>query len=218
MTSRLLAFAVWAAVAASAMFWILRWVGGQAGSTTSAVTAAADAPRGDWARVFGVVAAPAADAPAVAQDPAAASRFKLLGVAAPRWASISVDGKPPSSLALGARIDGQWVVQGIQAKEVRLGPPGEAAVVTLTLAGLPPAATGTLPSVSANPGAAVASTSARGAVPPPVPVGVPADAMAPGPVIAPPVAPALPKAPGRASDGSEDDDGEPAPVLPTLTR
>jgi general secretion pathway protein C len=188
---------------------------------------AADTPRGDWSRLF-VMNAPAASASAsVAQDPAAAARFKLVGVAAPRWAVIGVDGKPPRSVAIGAVVDGSWVLQSVQAKEVAIGPRGEAAVVTLTLAGLPPAATGTLPPATSAFGAAAPLPPAAPTTPPmlpglgpgrPPPVSVTgalppvADAMAPSAVLPPP------KPVTNTDPPAESNTGEPPPAMPVLTR
>jgi hypothetical protein len=119
---------------------------------------------------------------------------------------------------VGAAIDGDWVVQKIQAKEVSIGPRGEGAVVTLALASLPPAATGTLPS-SGGAGNAVAPVVARPGfspapppqAPPPPPV---ADAMAPGAVL-----PAPPKLPGSMpGESNQDPNADAPPVMPTLSR
>jgi general secretion pathway protein C len=215
MRARLLAFVVWAVVAASAMFWILRMSGGGASAPSHAVSVSAtDVPRGDWSRLFPMNAAPAASAPVV-QDAAAASRFKLVGVAAPRWASIAVDGKPPRSVALGANVDGDWVVQTIATKEVAIGPRGQAAVFTLALAGLPPPATGTLPPAESTVGL---SPPPNRVAPPPPPVmapAVPPDAIAPGAVIPPP-----PKQPATngVEVGSEGNVEPPPPTMPVLTR
>jgi general secretion pathway protein C len=222
MSARLLAFVVWAAVAASAMFWILRMTGaGMAAPSQTASVAAADVPRGDWARLFPMNVQTAASAPVVVQDAAAASRFKLVGVAAPRWASISVDNKPPRSVALGATVDGDWVVQTIQAKEVAIGPRGDAPVFTLSLAGLPPPATGTLPMAgAASPGVAPPpGNSPLIGRPPlmappavsPTPMALPPDAMAPGAVLSPPK-------PGDAVPVPDPSAEQPPPQLPVLTR
>ena len=115
MTARLVAFVIWAAVAASAVFWALRLLvqSPSAPSHTVAVGAAA-APRGDLTRLFG--AAPVA-ANAMPVVPALAARFRLIGVAAPReggdrigLASIAIDGKPARSYAVGAPVDGDMVL------------------------------------------------------------------------------------------------------------
>ncbi len=221
MKARLLAFVVWAAVAASAMYWALRLAGGGIGVPSHAVSVAgADTPRGDWSRLFVMGAPPVATAAPV-QDAAAASRFKLVGVAAPRWAVIAVDGKPARSMAVGSVIDGEWVVQKIQSKEVAIGPRGEAAVVTLALASLPPASTGTLPvSGSAGP---VTSVGRPGFAPMPSPQPapvvanmqpVPPDAMAPSAILPPP--PKLPNS--TPGDANPDPNSDAPPVMPTLSR
>jgi general secretion pathway protein C len=215
MKARLLAFVVWAAVAASAMYWALRLAGGGIGAPSHTVSVAgADTPRGDWSRLFIMGAASAPSAEPV-QDAAAASRFKLVGVAAPRWAVIAVDGKPARSVAVGAAIDGDWVVQKIQAKEVAIGPRGEGAVVTLALASLPPAATGTLPPSGGVGNAAPPIVARPGFSPAPPPQAPPPpDAMAPGAVL-----PAPPKLPGSTpGESSQDPNADAPPVMPTLSR
>jgi general secretion pathway protein C len=175
MKLRLLAFVIWAAVAASAMFWALRLAATSpaAPAHTVAVVAAA-APRGDLTRLFG--AAPVrttAEAAAPVPSPLA-SRFRLLGVAAPRQggdrhglALIAVDGKPARSYAVGALIDGELVLQSVHPRGAKLGGRGAVAQVSLDLPALPAPATGSLssalpspvvaPAVAA-PGAGVAGT------------------------------------------------------------
>ena len=197
MRVRLVAFVIWAAVAASAMFWLLRLGASSpmAPAHTVAVGAAA-APRGDLTRLFGAApAAPAGGATAVAESPLS-SRFKLLGVAAPRQggdrtglALIAVDGKPARSYAVGAAVDGELVLQSVHARGARLGTTGAEPQVTLELPALPAPATGSLPPVGGSAG----SLPAMGAVPPvPVvaPPGVSAAAepqpLEPRPIMVPP--------------------------------
>lgn len=178
MRVRLVAFVIWAAVAASAMFWVLRLSASspKAPLHTVAVSAAA-APRGDLARLFGADAAAPVSGEAVAAESPLSSRFKLLGVAAPRQggdrtglALIAVDGKPARGYAVGAAVDGELVLQSVHARGARLGATGAAPQVTLELPALPPPATGSLPPAAGSAGAA----------PPP-------GAFAPAPVVAPPV-------------------------------
>jgi general secretion pathway protein C len=149
MTARLLAFVVWAAVAATAVFWALRLLVSAPPAPPHTVAAAdAGAARGDLARIFGAdpVAGPAPAAPAP-------SRFQLVGVVAPRpgaparvgVALIAVDDKPPRAYRVGAPIDDRLVVQAVQGRTVSLGPRGAPAEVQLELPALPEAATGTLP-------------------------------------------------------------------------
>ncbi|MEY4906581.1 MAG: hypothetical protein RL260_299 [Pseudomonadota bacterium] len=139
---------MWAALAGSLVFWGLRLFARPGAVPTQVQTVAIDqAVRGDVLRLLGAVA-PVGDA--AAPPPAAAARFKLVGAVAstgagPSWAVLSVDDQPARVVRLGASVDGQWVLQGVTAKGVSLGPAGAAAQLTLDLPQLPPPATGTLP-------------------------------------------------------------------------
>ncbi|WP_295524201.1 type II secretion system protein N [uncultured Pseudacidovorax sp.] len=114
---------LWAAAAASAVYWGLRL----AAPVDSALAPPVAVPAlgvdtGDVARAFGAVKV-AASAP---MAPDVASRFRLLGVAADRdgggVALIAVDGKPPRSYRAGAAFDGQLVLQSIDAAGAHIGP------------------------------------------------------------------------------------------------
>lgn len=181
MRVRLVAFVIWAAVAASAMFWVLRLSASSpaAPAHTVAVGAAA-APRGDLTRLFGAAPASPEGAVAVAESPLS-SRFKLLGVAAPRQggdrnglALIAVDDKPARGYAVGAAVDGELVLQSVHARGARLGAAGAAPQVTLELPALPAPTTGTLPPAGGPAGAR-----------PPIGVAPPVPVVAP-PGLAPP--------------------------------
>jgi general secretion pathway protein C len=191
MTARVTAFVVWAAVAASVMFWLLRLASTSPSAPPYTVTvAAAGAPRGDMARVLGAPPVSASAAPLPA-EPALAARFKLLGVAAPRQggdqvglALIAVDGKPARGYQVGATIDGALVLQSVHARGAALGAAGSPAQVTLELPALPAASTSPRP-----PGAAVALPPPVAGVPPPMPTmpptgASPAPAQAPVPIAA----------------------------------
>lgn len=167
MASRGLAFVIWAAVAASVVFWGLRLFvrAPQAPAHTAAVGADA-AVRADLTTLLGAEPAAASTAVAVAA-PAADSRFRLLGVVAERGrtgagagagagsgaasgrpfavqgvALIAVDGKPARAFRLGASVEGDTVLQGVSARGATLGPRGGAPSVTLEIPPLPAAATG----------------------------------------------------------------------------
>ena len=198
MKARLTAFVIWAAVAASAMFWILRL--GTSSPTAPAHTVsvgATTAPRGDLTRVFGAApVAVRADGNGAVQTPLS-SRFKLLGVAAPRQggdrtglALIAVDGKPARSYAVGVVVDGDMVLQSVHARGAKLGARGVPAQVSLDLPALPPAATGTL-----------ALAQAPATIGLPAPVGAAPGAAAPAPLPVP----------------GEPQQGEPIPVPPPVT-
>lgn len=161
---------MWAALAGSLVFWGLRLFARPGAVPPQVQTVAIDqAVRGDVLRLLGAVA-PVGDA--VAPPPAAAARFKLVGAVAstgagPSWVVLSVDDQPARVVRLGATVDGQWVLQGVTAKGVSLGPPGQPAQLTLDLPQLPPPATGTLPAAATvgalrPPGAAVGLPGATG--------------------------------------------------------
>ena len=174
MKLRVIAFVIWAAVAASAMFWALRLSASSpvAPAYTVAV-GAATTPRGDLTRLFGAAPVREAGGPAVVVQTPLSGRFRLLGVAAPRQggdrsglALIAVDGKPARSYAVGALVDGELVLQLVHARGAQLGAKGAPPQVTLDLPALPPAATGSLPPASAQPPSAGGPV-AFGAVAPP---------------------------------------------------
>lgn len=199
MNARPVAFLVWAAVAASAVFWLLRLTASSpvAPSHTVAVAAAA-LPRGDLNRVLG--APPVVAGPAQAQaEPALASRFKLVGVAAPReggdrfgLALIAVDGKPARSYKVGAPIDGDMVLQNVHPRGAALGARGAAPQVNLELPPLPAAATSARPPglLAGAPQGGFGGLSVPGSVPIatlPSPVaGVPQNSETQEPVLVPP--------------------------------
>lgn len=162
---------MWAALAASLVFWALRLgVGAQPAPAGLQTVAPDQSARGDILRLF--ANPPTAAAPA--QQVAAASRLKLLGVIAGAddgargWAVLSVDGRPARTLELGAVVDGDWVVQVVARRRVEIGPVGAPAVAVLELPPPAPAATGQLPGIAA--GAGTNAAVAMPVLPPPVDV------------------------------------------------
>lgn len=151
MTARWWALGVWAAVAATVVYWGLRLsAGGRPVPPQATVASSSANARGDLTRLFGVEVQPAVAAP-----PPAAARFQLLGVAAPRAegagarqgvALIAVDGKPARAYRVGAVIDGDNVLQSVRQRGAEIGPRDGATLVSLDLPPPAPAATGTLPS------------------------------------------------------------------------
>lgn len=216
MSTRLFAFAIWAAVAASLMFWGLRLL--VSGPVAPSYTVSAVDPqgvRGDLARVFGSSATPESVA---AAPPAAASRFKLMGVAAPRdalvaggLALISVDGKPARAIPVGRTIDDGWVLQSVNKRGARLSSNLGASTLDLEVPLLPTASRGALPPVGNT-----IEGPTSGAVPPAAPAALPrvptagaaavngaqpaAGALGSRPVTASPVIPAG-AMPGGAANG-----------------
>lgn len=151
MLARIAAFAIWALVAATAVFWALRlFVAAPSAPAYAATVGESTAQRADLGRLLGVtpreVAAPAA-------APELASRFKLLGVMAARppatsgFATIAVDGRPARTVAVGMVLDGDLVLQAVSLRSAAIGPRQGAAALTLEVPPLPSAATGSLPPV-----------------------------------------------------------------------
>lgn len=147
MTLRLLSFAVWALVSASAVFWGTRLLAKPAPAPAHAVTAGQTlaSASADLSRVLGVtrVDQPASATPEVA---ALSSRFKLVGVVAAKsspsqsgLALIAVDGKPPRPVGLGGVVDGSLVLQAVKHRRAEIGPEGGDASVTLELPAVPEA-------------------------------------------------------------------------------
>lgn len=152
MNARPIAFVVWAAVAASAVFWLLRLTAGSPSAPPHTVAVStAQTPRGDWSRVLGTPPPPAAT-PGVPSESALASRFRLLGVAAPReggersgLALIAVDGKPARGFKVGSAVDGEIVLQSVHPRGAALGSRDAPPQVRLELPPLPAAATSNRP-------------------------------------------------------------------------
>src|ERR1700712_534020 len=186
MLSRLSAFVIWALVAGTVVFWGLRLlVRAPAAPERTVVVADANAARGDLSRLLG--SAPVAGAAAVPVADAN-SRFKLLGIMAPKDAPeavaghgvalIAIDGKSPRAYVVGASVDGDLMLQSVSLRTVSIGSGQGPAAITLELAPPISAAIGRLPAGGPTPAQAPF-------VPPPVapqvaPVIVPQPSAVPG--------------------------------------
>lgn len=160
------------------VFWALRLFVQAPDVAATAVAVDDGAPRrGELSRLLGAEPVAAAAAP-----PAAASRFKLVGVVAPRQsgaggsdkrvgvALISVDDKPPRPYRIGARIDGETVLQAVGPRSASIGNAGEgAASVVLDIPPLPAPATGSLVALPIDNSAYTPSSDSETPVPVPVP-------------------------------------------------
>jgi len=155
MTARWSAFGLWAAVAASVVFWAFKlFVPAAPAPAHATVAATAASPRGDLRRLFGTD--PVAE---VAAAPPPSSRFQLIGVVAPRGeataheglALIAVDGKPPKTFRVGAVVEGSTVLQAVRPRGATLGARDGVASVSLDIPPPLPAATGALPAAGQAP-------------------------------------------------------------------
>ena len=145
MTSRLLSLFIWLLVAASAAYWGLRlWVKPQPVPGQAVLAAGPAGAVGDLSRLLGQAPVLALAQPALV---AAESRFKLLGVVAPRGgqnsgqasgqasglALISVDGKPPRTVAVGREVEPGLRLLSVGQRQADLGAGGAAPRMSLTL-------------------------------------------------------------------------------------
>ena len=205
MVARLSAFVIWALVAATAVFWGLRLlVRAPAAPSYAVAVGDASAVRADLSRVLG--SAPVAAAAQVAA-PEVSSRFKLIGIMAPKGAQaatappgsgvalIAVDGKAPKAFVVGSQLDGDLVLQSVSLRTASIGPAQGATSVKLELPALPAAATGTLaPFAGGSPGTGMPALPPI-AAPQPVP---PRPGLAPAPMLPPQAMPAPMQPPAEA--------------------
>jgi general secretion pathway protein C len=153
MLARLSAFVIWALVAGTTVFWGLRlFVHAPVAPSYAVAVGDAATSGGDLNRLLG---APPVVAGAAARTSEGGSRFRLLGIVAPKYASasqpsgygvalIAVDGKMPRAYPVGAKLDGDLVLQSVSLRTVLIAPSKGAPTITLELPAPTPAATGTL--------------------------------------------------------------------------
>lgn len=127
-------FALWALVAASAVYWGLKLTARPGGPVAAALAIRAPAPADPVAMARLLGASPAAAAPVASL----ASRFALIGVVSNRShrgaALITVDGKRAKPFRVGAAVDEGLILQSVESRRAILaasagGPP----VLTLDL-------------------------------------------------------------------------------------
>jgi general secretion pathway protein C len=159
MFARLSAFVIWSLVAATAVFWALRFAASPPPVPAYAVAVGKSVVvRGDLTRLFGAPPRLVASSGATVEAP---SRFKLVGVMAPKSpaaqaepgngvALIAVDGKPAKAFAVGARLDSNLVLQSVGLRTASLGPAQGARSVLLELPALAAPNSGVLPPAGAG--------------------------------------------------------------------
>ena len=122
---RLITFALWALAAAGVVFWGLRLSIPAPQQAAPAMPVPMSAPDTQAiARLLGAL--PSGATPTVLQ-PAAASRYTLVGVLAGRdgvsgAALIAVTGQPAKPFRIGSVVDDNLVLQALGKHEARLGP------------------------------------------------------------------------------------------------
>ncbi len=181
MSSRLTSLLIWAAVAASVVYWALQ-LGVRATPVPAGaqVANAAPPPAGSLARLLGAV-----PVQAVAQEAAAPAdaRFRLVGVVAPRpggsggLALISIDGKPARAVSVGREVEPGLRLLTVSHRQAELGAAGAPGMVLA----LPPLAEANRgrPGDGTAPGMPPAMMRQPGDLPP-QPGGLPAGPVQPG--------------------------------------
>jgi len=136
-TVRGVTFVVWAAAAASAAYWTMKFAGSESSVPRVAAASRQAAPADPMvvARLLGYTAS---SAPTAVAQPSTSSRLSLIGVVADRSqrgaALIAVDGKPAKPYRVGTQIDEGIVLQSVQPRRAVLAASMEGpAVVTLEL-------------------------------------------------------------------------------------
>ena len=155
MSSRWTGFFVWTLVTACAALWGFKIFAATRpvppAATTPAVAAAADGP---MVRLFG--AAPVAEA-ADDTPPPESDRFKLVGVIAPdagsagAFALVQVDDQPAKAWKVGATLEGNTTLIGVNKRAAQFGPSGGPVAFTLELPEPAAPETGTLPQAISQP-------------------------------------------------------------------
>ena len=128
---RMAAFGLGALLAASVVYWVLRWPAGNGTvapplpQTTEALPPASAAT---LARLLGAEAL----APEVTAAPDAASRFRLTGIIASGAglgvALLSIDGQPSKPYRVGSQLAAGWMLQSVQQRRVALATDAQAPV------------------------------------------------------------------------------------------
>lgn len=193
MTVRLSTLLIWAAVAASAVYWGLQLFTRPTPVPAGAVVAAAAPPAvGNLGRLLGTP--PPMPVQPEAPVPVADNRFRLLGVVAPRGgvagglALISVDGKPPRAWAVGREVEPGLRLLAVNHRQAELGAARGAPTLRLVLPPMAEAQRGRLgePALPVGagsppgfPGGAAAFNRAAAGLPPPGPGGSPVPLVMP---------------------------------------
>lgn len=155
MSARITAFAVWALLAASIVFWLLKLTVSPLSAPADTVAVVDGAPsRADLSRLLGSTPVGVAIEAAVAIE----SRFHLLGVVAPKkgWSTaegvalISIDGAPAKPYRVGASVEADLQLLSLTSRSAALGAAGKTESSNVVLQLTPPNAAVNRPIVRAG--------------------------------------------------------------------
>jgi len=128
---RAAAFCVAALLAASVVYWVLRWPSGIEAGAAPLPQSSEELPPASAATVARLLGTEAV-APEVAAAPDAASRFRLTGIIASASglgvALLSIDGQPSKPYRVGSQLAAGWMLQSVQQRRVALATDANAPV------------------------------------------------------------------------------------------
>jgi general secretion pathway protein C len=128
---RVAAFCVAALLAASGVFWVLRWPASMGADALPLPQTSEELPPASVATVARLLGAEAT-ATEVAVAPDAASRFRLTGIIASGSGSgvalLSIDGQPSKPFRVGSQLASGWMLQSVQQRRVALATDANAPV------------------------------------------------------------------------------------------
>lgn len=129
-TPRLAAFLLAFLLAASVVFWMLRWPVRDSGSALPLPNATEELASADTTVVSRMLGGGVAPVASIAPD--AASRFRLTGIIASGRgqgvALLSIDGKPPKPYSVGNQLEEGVMLQSVEKRRVSLAANAKAPV------------------------------------------------------------------------------------------
>jgi general secretion pathway protein C len=128
---RLSAFVIALLLAASVVFWVMRWPVRESGPALPLPAARDELPAASATLVARLLGQGDVTAEATAA-PSAASRFQLTGIIASGSgrgvALVSIDGKPPKPYHEGSKLEEGWMLQSVEPRRIALAPDAKAPV------------------------------------------------------------------------------------------
>ncbi len=128
---RLSAFVLALMLAATVVFWIMRWPAPDNGPALPLPEVRDELPAANAAVVARLLGQGDAQVEATAQ-PDAASRFRLTGIIASGSgrgvALVAIDGKPPKPYREGSKLEEGWMLQSVEPRRIALATDAKAPV------------------------------------------------------------------------------------------
>jgi general secretion pathway protein C len=128
---RLAAFVLALLLAATVVFWVMRWPARESRPALPLAVARDELPAANATLMARLLGQGDAVVDAVA-PPSAASRFQLTGIIASGSgrgvALVAIDGKPPKPYHEGSKLEEGWMLQSVEPRRIALAPDAKAPV------------------------------------------------------------------------------------------